>query len=101
MLTGVALVLPRWPIVGRRPELELFERTLGSGDKAGALGARHSGYGARAADYQTLGGALLAALAATLGDEPGDGFDMATRQAWELADNLVAETMLEGAAYQA
>jgi hemoglobin-like flavoprotein len=71
-----------------------------------ALGARHSGYGTRAADYQTFGGALLAALAAILGDGPGDGprdgpgsgFDPATRQAWELAYNLVAETMLEGAA---
>jgi hypothetical protein len=30
-----------------------------------ALGARHASYGVRAADYQTLGDALLAALAAT------------------------------------
>jgi hemoglobin-like flavoprotein len=59
-----------------------------------ALGARHAGYGVRATDYQTVGSALLAALAATL----GDGFDAPTRQAWELAYNLVAETMLEGAA---
>jgi methyl-accepting chemotaxis protein len=59
-----------------------------------ALGARHAGYGARAGDYQTVGGSLLAALAATLGDD----FDEATRQAWELAYSLVAETMLEGAA---
>lgn len=58
------------------------------------LGARHAGYGARAADYQTVGSALLAALATTLGEE----WDAATRQAWELAYNLVAETMLEGAA---
>jgi hemoglobin-like flavoprotein len=59
-----------------------------------ALGARHAGYGVRAADYQTLGNALLAALAATL----GDSFDPSTREAWTLAYNLVAETMLEGAA---
>ena len=33
-----------------------------------ALGARHVGYGVRTSDYQTLGDALLAALAASLGD---------------------------------
>ena len=59
-----------------------------------ALGARHVGYGVRTADYQTLGEALLAALAAVL----GDSFDTPTREAWVLAYNLVAETMLEGAA---
>ena len=59
-----------------------------------ALGARHLGYGIRAADYQTVSAALLAALAAIL----GDSFDAPTRQAWNLAYNLVAETMLEGAA---
>jgi hemoglobin-like flavoprotein len=58
-----------------------------------ALGARHLAYGVRAADYQTLGDALLAALAAIL----GDSFDARTREAWTLAYNLVAETMLEGA----
>ena len=59
-----------------------------------ALGARHLGYGVRAADYETVGAALLAALAAIL----GISFDAPTRQAWTLAYNLVAETMLEGAA---
>jgi len=59
-----------------------------------ALGARHAGYGVRAGDYQTVGAALLGALAAVL----GDSFDTPTRQAWALAYNLVAETMLEGAA---
>ena len=59
-----------------------------------ALGARHLGYRVRAADYQTVGAALLAALAAIL----GSSFDAPTRQAWTLAYNLVAETMLEGAA---
>ena len=59
-----------------------------------ALGARHAGYGVRAADYQTVGNALLDALAAVL----GDGLDAPTREAWALAYNLIAETMLEGAA---
>jgi len=59
-----------------------------------ALGARHVGYGVRATDYRVLGDALLTALAAVL----GDSFDDATREAWALAYNLVAETMLEGAA---
>ena len=59
-----------------------------------ALGARHVLYGVRAADYETVGAALLAGLASVL----GDSFDAATRQAWALAYNLVAETMLEGAA---
>jgi len=58
------------------------------------LGARHAGYGVRAADYRTVGDALLAALAAVL----GDSFDAPTREAWDIAYNLVAETMLEGAA---
>ena len=48
-----------------------------------------------AADYQTVGTALLDALAAV----HGDGFDAPTRQAWALAYNLVAETMLDWAAF--
>ena len=59
-----------------------------------ALGVRHAGYGVRAVDYRTVGDALLGALAAVLGDT----FDAATREAWAIAYNLVAETMLEGAA---
>jgi len=59
-----------------------------------ALGARHVGYGVRVPDYRTVGDALFAALAAVL----GDSFDTQTREAWILAYNLVAETMLEGAA---
>ena len=58
------------------------------------LGARHLGYGVRVADYSSVGNALLAALAAVLGDD----FDEPTREAWALAYNLVAETMLDGAA---
>jgi hemoglobin-like flavoprotein len=59
-----------------------------------ALGARHVSYGARAADYQTVGVALLGALAAILGDD----FDPPTHEAWAAAYNLMAETMLDGAA---
>ena len=59
-----------------------------------ALGARHVGYGVRVADYQTVGDALVAALGAIL----SDSFDSQTREAWLIAYNLVAETMLEGAA---
>ena len=59
-----------------------------------ALGARHVAYGVRAADYQTVRAALLDALAAVLGED----FDPPTREAWTLAYNLMAETMLEGAA---
>ena len=59
-----------------------------------ALGARHVAYGVRAMDYQTVGDSLIAAIAAVLGDE----FDAPTREAWVLAFNIVAETMLEGAA---
>lgn len=59
-----------------------------------ALGARHVGYGVRATDYQTVGDSLIAAIATVLGEE----FDAPTREAWILAFNIVAETMLEGAA---
>jgi hemoglobin-like flavoprotein len=58
------------------------------------LGARHVGYGVHVADYKTVGSALLDALGVVLGDK----FDAATREAWTVAYNLVAETMLEGAA---
>jgi methyl-accepting chemotaxis protein len=59
-----------------------------------ALGARHVGYGVHAVDYPTVGAALLDAIAAVLGDD----FDAETRQAWVVAYNLMAETMLDGAA---
>jgi nitric oxide dioxygenase len=59
-----------------------------------ALGARHVGYRVRVADYETVGRALIGALAALLGDD----FDLATREAWTIAYSLVAETMLDGAA---
>ena len=37
MLAGVAVTLQRWPIIGRQPELEVFERALGSGELAGLV----------------------------------------------------------------
>ena len=78
-LTEIVRAFPRLP--------ELLAHTR-------ALGARHAGYGVRVADYQTVSDALLAALAGVL----GDAFDASTREAWVSAYNLVAETMLEGAA---
>ena len=75
-------------IVRAMPDLgELLSHTR-------ALGARHVGYGVRVADYETVRDALLGALAGVL----GDSFDAPTREAWSTAYNLVAETMLEGAA---
>jgi DNA-binding CsgD family transcriptional regulator/tetratricopeptide (TPR) repeat protein len=39
------MTLPRWPIVGRRPELEVFERALGSGGPAGLVIYGRAGVG--------------------------------------------------------
>jgi hemoglobin-like flavoprotein len=56
------------------------------------LGARHHSYGVRSAHYRLMGEALLAALAAALGDRwTGD-----VAEAWALAYNLTAETMMSG-----
>jgi hemoglobin-like flavoprotein len=75
-------------IVGSIPRLDLLLAHTRD------LGARHAGYGVRVADYRTVGGALIEALAAVL----GDAFDAETREAWAIAYNLIAETMLDGAA---
>jgi DNA-binding CsgD family transcriptional regulator len=45
MLVGVAVALPRWPIVGRRSELEVFERALGSRGCAGLVIHGRAGVG--------------------------------------------------------
>ena len=45
MLAGVAVKLQRWPIIGRRPELEVFERALGSGELAGLVIYGRAGVG--------------------------------------------------------
>jgi hemoglobin-like flavoprotein len=62
--------------------------------RAGALGARHAGYGVRAAHYATAGEALLGAMGAALGEAWTDQVE----QAWRLAYNLTAEVMIAGAA---
>jgi len=60
---------------------------------AKALGARHRDYGVRAAHYRLMGGALLAAL----GQAMGDRWTPEAQEAWTLAYNLIAETMMAGA----
>ena len=45
MLADVAIALRRWPIVGRRSELEVFERALGSGEHAGLVIHGRAGVG--------------------------------------------------------
>ncbi len=37
MLAAVAITLPRGPLVGRRAELEIFEKALCSGERMGLL----------------------------------------------------------------
>jgi hemoglobin-like flavoprotein len=58
------------------------------------LGARHAEYGVKVGDYRILGEVLLSTLGAFL----GDSFDAAASRAWETGYNLIAESMLEGAA---
>jgi hemoglobin-like flavoprotein len=60
--------------------------------EARALGKRHVEYGVRARHYAPVGAALLAAFADVLGDD----FTPDVREAWQLAYNLVAETMQQG-----
>ena len=60
---------------------------------AKSLGARHRGYGVRAVHYRLIGDALLAALAAAVGDD----WTTEVEEAWTLAYNLTAETMMTGA----
>jgi hemoglobin-like flavoprotein len=58
-----------------------------------ALGVRHTGYGVRAAHYRLMGAVLLQSLASALGDR----WTADVEQAWKLAYNLTAETMMLGA----
>ena len=58
-----------------------------------ALGARHRGYGVRAAHYRLMGVVLLEALAAALGSR----WTPEVADAWGLAYNLTAEMMMMGA----
>jgi hemoglobin-like flavoprotein len=79
-------------------ELDALVRSIRSLDRfaraAGELGARHQEYGVRSAHYRVMGTALLGALAAALGDD----WTTDVEEAWTMAYNLVAETMLLGAA---
>ena len=54
-----------------------------------ALGARHAGYGAKEAHYDTAGGALLWTLEQGLGDK----FTPEVRTAWIAAYTLIADAM--------
>ena len=74
-------------IVGSIRSIDTF------GPAARALGARHRGYGVRAGHYRVMGGALLDALA----DVHGQRWTPELGEAWALAYNLIAETMLAGA----
>jgi hemoglobin-like flavoprotein len=58
-----------------------------------ALGVRHRSYGVRVGHYRIMGAALLDALAAAL----GTAWTAEAAEAWGLAYNLTAETMLSGA----
>ena len=55
------------------------------------LGKRHTGYGVKPADYQTVGSALLFTLKKGL----GDGFDGAHEAAWTKVYGLLSRTMIE------
>ena len=58
-----------------------------------ALGVRHRSYGVRVGHYRIMGAALLEALRAAL----GRAWTAEAAEAWALAYNLTAETMLSGA----
>jgi hemoglobin-like flavoprotein len=57
------------------------------------LGARHAHYGVKVDHYAAVESALLAALAAVL----GDGFTAEVSAAWRRLYAIVVETMLDGA----
>jgi hemoglobin-like flavoprotein len=85
------------PAVQRRrfgSELETIARTIGRHPaflaEVSHLGARHRGYGVRAAHYRLAGPPLLDALAAAL----GNGWTPEVAEAWGLAYHLTVETMM-------
>src|SRR5215472_1690890 len=45
MLADVGRALPRWPLIGRRSELDVFARALSSGEKAGLVIHGRAGVG--------------------------------------------------------
>jgi hemoglobin-like flavoprotein len=58
------------------------------------LGARHVAYGARAEHYPVVGKVLIASMAAVA----GDAWRPEYQRAWSAAFEIVAATMLDGAA---
>ena len=78
-------------------ELDEIVRSIRSIDtfseEATALGARHRGYGVKAAHYRLMGQALMASLGSALGER----WTPEVEEAWGLAYNLMAETMMTGA----
>ena len=73
-------------------------RTLDEfGPRVRTLGSRHRGYGVRAAHYKVMGEALMASLRQAIGEKWTPEVD----EAWRLAYNLVAETMMLGALNEA
>jgi hemoglobin-like flavoprotein len=58
------------------------------------LGARHVAYGARPEHYPVVGSALIASMAAIAGDDWKPEYE----SAWSGAFEIVAATMIEGAA---
>ena len=75
------------PMVGSIRSLDTFCST------AKSLGARHRGRRRSRRHYRLIGDALLAALAAAVGDD----WTAEVEEAWTLAYNLTAETMMTGA----
>ena len=63
MLTAVAPTLQRWPIVGRRSELEVFSEALCSGEHAGLVIHGRAGVGkTRLADECRMWAAALSLI---------------------------------------
>jgi hemoglobin-like flavoprotein len=75
-------------------ELDAIVEAIASFDefrlRVADLGARHAAYGVQAKHYQAVGEALVASLAAHLGER----WDESLEVAWRRAYNLVAETMM-------
>ena len=74
--------------------LSLLEKPDELADTLEQLGARHVAYGVKTGHYATVGEALLAMLSSVLGKD----FDPQTRQAWAALYQVIADTMLRGAA---
>jgi hemoglobin-like flavoprotein len=74
-------------IVASIRTLETFEARVRT------LGLRHRGYGVRSGHYRVMGDALIAALR----DAIGVAWNPEVEEAWRLAYNLTAETMMLGA----